>query len=93
MVYPHLLNPHAEMYPVRDPHCPNVYAEIYFRALGNIWRGIAQLSIEGHQKRRRQEDVVKVTESCFLSKKEWYAEPKNALTKEDVKIWSKRGYN
>ena len=35
---------------------------------------------------------MEVTESCFLSKKESYAEPKIVLIKEEVEIWSKRGY-
>ena len=39
----------------------------------------------------RQEEVVEVTDSCF--KIIWYAEIKNILIKEDVEIWSKRGYN
>ena len=95
LVYSNFPNAHAEIYHVGDPHCPNVHAEIYFRAPGNIWRGSAQQSIEGHQKfkARRREKGVEVTESCFLSKKEWYAEPKNVLIKEDAKIWWKRGYN
>ena len=54
-----------------------------------------QQSIEDHQKRkvRRREEALEVTEGCLLSEKEWYAESKNVLIKEDVEIWLKRGYN
>ena len=36
-------------------------------------------------------DEKKETEKLFLTT--WYAEIKNVLIKEDVEIWSKRGYN
>ena len=36
-------------------------------------------------------DVQLVAEKSFLTI--WYAEIKNVLIKEDVKIWSKRGYD
>ena len=37
------------------------------------------------------EDEKKETEKLFLTI--WYDEIKNVLIKEDIKIWSKRGYN
>ena len=33
---------------------------------------------------KKERKIVKVTESCFLSKKEWYAGSKIVLKKEDV---------
>ena len=39
----------------------------------------------------RREKAVEVTDSCFRII--WYPEIENVLVKEDVEIWSKRGYN